>query len=433
MESIWIEASMPRFPQLQENIKTDVLIIGGGITGLLCAQALQTAGVNCVVAEADRIGHGITKNTTAKITSQHGLCYSRLVSQFGHDAAGLYLQANEQAFARYRQLCAGLDCDWKDTENFIYSTADQKKLEEELDALKSLGYPAELIENLPLPFPTVGAVKFPHQAQFHPLKFLCGIAPPLTIFEHTPVRQLVKHTAITDHGTISAEKIIVATHFPFLNKHGSYFMKLYQQRSYALALENVPELEGMYLDNAENGLSLRSHNGSLILGGGGHRTGKRGGGWAELEAFARKYYPQANITHRWATQDCMTLDGIPYIGQYSARTPNLYVATGFNKWGMTTSMVAAQLLTDLILEKPNPYTDIFSPSRSMLRPQLGINLLESTKNLLTPTAPRCPHLGCALKWNPRERSWDCPCHGSRFAADGQLIDNPATGDMKKRE
>ena len=189
----------------------------------------------------------------------------------------------------------------------------------------------------------------------------------------------------------------------------------------------------MYLDEAENGLSFRSHNGRLILGGGGHRTGKQGGSWQELEAFAAAHYPDANITHRWATQDCMTLDGMPYIGQYSANTPNLYVATGFNKWGMTGSMASALLLTDLILGKPNPYAGLFSPSRSMLHPQLGINMLESAKNLLTPTAPRCPHLGCALKWNPQEHSWDCPCHGSRFTAEGELIDNPATGDLKKRE
>lgn len=433
MESIWMDAVLPQFLKSQENIKTDVLIIGGGMAGLLCACELQAAGVDCVVAEADRTGLGITKNTTAKITSQHGLCYNKLASRFGPGIAGLYLEANEQALARYRQLCANLDCDWKDTENFIYSTNDRKKLEAELETLQSLGYPAELTENLPLPLPTVGAVKFPGQAQFHPLKFLAAIIPQLTIYERTPIRQLVKNTAITDHGTITAESMIVATHFPFLNKHGSYFMKLYQQRSYVVALENAPDLDGMYLDEAENGLSFRTHKGSLILGGGGHRTGKQGGGWAELERHVRQFYPEAKITHRWATQDCMTLDGIPYIGQYSARTPNLYVATGFNKWGMTSSMVAAQLLTDLILGKPSPYKQVFSPSRSILHPQLGINLLESTKNILTPTAPRCPHLGCALKWNPQERSWDCPCHGSRFTENGQLIDNPATGDLPKRE
>ena len=433
MHSIWQDTTLPGFEKLQGDITTDVLIIGGGMAGLLCAHALQEKGVRCVVAEADSIAMGITKNTTAKITSQHGLLYHKLTKRFGKEVAGLYLEANEQALARYRKLCQRIACDFSEEANYIYSRSDPAVLEEEILALHDLGYPAEFAEGLPLPFPTAGAVKFPYQAQFHPLKFLSALAPQLAIFEQTPVRELAKNTAVTDSGTIRAESIIVATHFPFLNKHGSYFLKLYQQRSYCIALENAPAAEGMYLDEAENGLSFRNHNGSLILGGGGHRTGKQSGSWQELEAFAKKYYPEAGITHRWATQDCMSLDGMPYIGQYSARTPNLYVATGFSKWGMTSSMVAATVLRDRILGRENAYGDIFSPSRSMLHPQLGRNTLESAKNLLTPTVPRCPHLGCALKWNPREQTWDCPCHGSRFEEDGTLIDNPATGDLKKRE
>jgi glycine/D-amino acid oxidase-like deaminating enzyme len=297
--------------------------------------------------------------------------------------------------------------------------------------LQSLGFGAEFAEDLPLPFPTVGAVKFPNQGQFHPLKFLRGILPGLIVFERTPVRHLTKQGAITDYGRIRAQQTVVCTHFPFLNKHGSYFMKLYQQRSYALSLSGAPALSGMYLEDKENGLSLRSHAEQLILGGCGHRTGKPGGGWTELEENAHRHYPHAKITHRWATQDCMSLDGIPYIGRYSARTEDLYVAAGFNKWGMTTSMAAARVLRDLILGRQSPYADLFSPSRSMLHPQLGINLLESAKNLLTLTAPRCPHLGCALIWNAQEKSWDCPCHGSRFEENGKLIDNPAAGDLRQ--
>lgn len=299
-----------------------------------------------------------------------------------------------------------------------------------MQALESIGAKAEFAENLPLPFPTVGAVKFPHQAQFHPLKFLSAIADELTIYENTPVRRLEKGAAVTDRGVIRADAFVVATHFPFLNKHGSYFLKLYQQRSYVLALENAPALRGMYLDEQENGLSFREYDGRLILGGGGHRTGHEGGGWNALEQFAKTHYPDARITHRWAAQDCMSLDGVPYIGRYSAMTPNLYVASGFNKWGMTTSMVAARLLTDIITGKKSPYEAVFSPSRSMLHAQLGVNAVEAGKNLLTVSPRRCSHLGCALKWNPQERSWDCPCHGSRFEENGRLIDNPATKNLR---
>lgn len=433
MTSIWQNAEMPHFPPLRGEVHTDVLVIGGGMAGLLCAYKLQQAGINCTVAEAKTIAGGITRNTTAKITAQHGLIYRQLIDRFGVEQARLYLEANVQALAAYRTLCRDLDCDFSEQDNFIYSTTDRRKLEAELSALEALHHPGAFEEHLPLPFPTVGAVKFSNQAQFHPLKFLSAIAEDLHIYENTPVRQLKPGAAVTDHGKILAGAIIVATHFPFLNKHGSYFLKLYQQRSYALALENAQALEGMYLDEQENGLSFRSHNGALILGGGGHRTGKSGGGWQELEQFAQIHYPGAKITHRWATQDCMSLDGMPYIGPYSARTQNLYVATGFNKWGMTTSMMAAQVLTDTITGKGSPYEALFSPSRSMAHPQLGINAMEAAKNLLSFSTKRCPHMGCALKWNPQEHSWDCPCHGSRFTKDGKLIDNPATGDLKKRE
>ena len=433
MESIWHKTiQLPQFPQLDGDVSTDVLVIGGGMAGLLCAYQLKKAGVDCVVAERKRIASGITGNTTAKVTYQHGLIYSKLAKKYGLEAAGLYLKANEQSLSEYRALCADIPCDFEEQSHTVYSRQDLHALEEELAVLSKLNYPAELAGSLPLPFPTIGGIRFPRQAQFHPLKFLSGIVGNLTIYENTSVQSLSKTEAVTEHGRIHANAVVVATHFPFLNKHGSYFLKLYQQRSYVLALENAPIPEEMYLDAQENGLSFRSWGDNLLLGGGGHRTGKKGGGWAELEAFAREHYPDANIVSRWATQDCMSLDGIPYIGQYSASTPNLYVATGFNKWGMTTSMAAAQILTDLIRGRENPYASLFSPSRSILHRQLGVNALESTVNLLTPSRKRCPHLGCALKWNTQERSWDCPCHGSRFSEDGRLLDNPSTGDLPKK-
>ena len=222
----------------------------------------------------------------------------------------------------------------------------------------------------------------------------------------------------------------MATHFPILNKHGAYYLKLYQQRSYVLALENAGQIDGMYLDCMENGLSVRSAGKWLLLGGGGHRTGKQGLGWKMPEAVAEQYFPQAGIAARWATQDCMSLDGMPYIGQYSPSTPNMYVAAGFQKWGMTTSMAAAGILTDLIRDKENPYASLFSPSRSMMQKQLLINAADAAVNLIRPTKPRCPHLGCALRWNKMEHSWDCPCHGSRFDRNGAVLNNPATDDMK---
>ncbi len=431
MESVWKKtAEAPQFDPLSGDHKTDVLVIGGGITGLLCAYRLQGAGIDTMLVEAGRICGGVTQNTTAKITAQHGLIYNKLIRDFGKEAARKYLEANLRAIRQYKALCQRIDCDFQEKDSYIYSLDDPQKIETELEALHKIGYSAEFSDDLPLPFHTVGSVRFRHQAQFHPLKFAYHLAKNLNIYENTRVLEWKPDGVTTEAGQIKAEKIIVATHFPFLNKHGSYFLKLYQDRSYVLALQNAPELDGMFLDEAEAGLSFRSYKGLLLLGGGSHRTGKAGGGWRELYEIAGCSYPGAREACRWATQDCMSLDGIPYIGPYSKNTKNLYVATGFNKWGMTSAMVAAEILTDQIRGKTNEYASVFSPSRSILHPQLAINSGEAILNLLTPTAPRCPHLGCALKYNRQEHSWDCPCHGSRFTENGILLDNPANGNLK---
>jgi len=430
LNSIWTnDCKLPEFPRLEKDLKTNVLIVGGGMAGILCAYWLQREGVDYALIEADRIMHGVSRNTTAKLTSQHGLVYHKLVRRFGTEIARDYWEVNEIALDRYRALAA--DCDFAEKDNYIYSD-NLQELVEELAALEQAGIPGELVEKTGLPVDTAGAVHFKNQAQFHPLKFVRGIVKDLNIYENTRAKEFIGNRVLTDGGGITAGKIIIATHFPILNKHGGYYLKLYQQRSYVLALENAAQVDGMYLDAKENGLSFRNCGELLLLGGGGHRTGKQGGNWAELERFAARYYPQAREVCRWATQDCISLDGVPYIGQYSKATPNLFVATGFNKWGMTSSMVAAMILKDLVQGKENYYAPIFSPQRSVLRPQLLCNAVESAVNLLTPTRPRCPHLGCALKWNPQEHSWDCPCHGSRFNVDGKLLDNPATGNLKDR-
>lgn len=432
MNSIWkATTTAPHFPTQEGDVKTDVLIVGGGMAGILCAHMLEEAGASYVLVEADTVGGGVTGNTTAKITLQHGLLYDRLIRTVGTEKAHLYLDANRQALERYNALCNAVPCDFEKKDSFVYSVNDRKALEDELAALERLGCPVTFAERLPLPFSVAGAVRIPEQAQFHPLKFLYGIAKNLNILEHTKVLELSPDGARTNRGEIAAKSIIIATHFPILNKHGGYFLKLYQHRSYVLALEGAPDVDGMYVDEAQKGLSFRNHGNVLLLGGGSHRTGKKGGNWNELAGFARRHYPMAREVCRYAAQDCMSLDGIPYIGQYSKGTPDLYVATGFNKWGMTSSMVAAMMLTARILGKKTPYDALFSPDRSILHPQLLRNAGESLLGLLTPTAPRCPHLGCALHWNPHEHSWDCSCHGSRFAEDGQRIDNPATDDIKK--
>lgn len=431
MKSVWSDHSnIPQFPQLRKDIKTEVLIIGGGMCGVLCAYFLEQKGIDYILVEGERIGQGITKNTTAKVTSQHGLIYDKLIKNAGIEKAKMYLRSNEDAVTKYRELCQNIKCDFEQKDAYTYSLSDRKQLEDEVKAVNVLGLKAELVDKLPLPFETKGAIKVGNQAQFNPLLFLSEIAKGLKIYENTFIRDIKDHTAIADDVKITANKIIVATHFPLINKHGSYFLKMYQHRSYVIALENAPKVNGMYVDEAQKGMSFRNYEDLLLIGGGDHRTGKSGGNWQELRDFAKKNYPKAIEKYAWATQDCMSLDGIPYIGHYSKQTPHMYVATGFNKWGMTSSMVAAMILSDMVMGKDNEWRQVYTPHRSMIKPQLFMNGVEAVSNLLTPTMKRCPHMGCALKWNKIERTWDCPCHGSRFDNKGQLIDNPAKHNAK---
>ena len=429
MKSIWQQTSLPQFPQLSGDIKTDVLIIGGGMAGLLTAYYLHQNGIEYVLLEKERLCGGNTQNTTAKITAQHGLIYSKISQSSGLETARKYLDANMVALREYSKLCEDIDCDYEVKDSLVYS-GNKSKLKKEFKTLQEIGAPAELYKEIPLPIETAGAIKFSQQAQFNPLKFLAGIIGELNIYEHTWVREMIGNTAVTDSGKIAADRVVCTTHFPFINKHGSYFLKMYQHRSYVIALENAPNVDGMYADEKNSGLSFRNYQGLLLLGGGGSRTGKKSGSWGELRSFAREHYPQAKEKFFWAAQDCMSLDGIPYIGKYSAHTPNFYVATGFNKWGMTSSMLAGMIISDMLMGRENQFTDIFNPSRSILKPQLFLNGVEAIANLLTPAPKVCPHLGCALKWNRAEHSWDCPCHGSRFNEDGRVLDNPSNGNLK---
>lgn len=431
MLSIWSAYSeFKSFPTLDGDKKTDVLVIGGGIAGILCAYKLKQRGVNCIVLEADKICRGVTQNTTAKITSQHGFIYDKLIKNFGEEKALMYLESNEKAIDDFRRLAENIPCDFENKDNYIYCTDSMKKVEKELSALERIGYKAEITDKIPVPVPIAGAVKFRNQAQFNPLKLLSEISKDLEIYENSKVIEVRGNTAITFHGDVVADKIIVATHFPFMNRRGAFFIKLYQERSYLIAYENGPKVNGMYLDEETGGYSFRNYKNYLIVGGGDHRTGKQGGAYTQIRNFAKIHYPDCPEKYHWATQDCMSLDSVPYIGQYSPKTPNLFVATGFNKWGMTSAMVSANLLADLVTGKDNDYKEVFLPSRSVLTTQLFVNLGETAINLATPTTKRCPHLGCALKWNPDEHTWDCPCHGSRFTEEGKLIENPATEDLK---
>lgn len=426
MLSIWNNSvDFPKFNSLNCDKTADVLVIGGGICGLLTAYFLKKNGVDCVVLEAEKIASGTTMNTTAKITSQHGLIFADMVKRFGNEKTALYLKANESAINKYKELSKKYPCDFEIKPSVVYSTNERQKLEMEAEALLKVGFKSRLLNKLPLPIKTVGGIEFHNQAQFNPIMFLNGIVKDLNVYEKSRVLKIEGNTAICKNGSIKAEKIIVTTHFPFIDKYGLYFLKMYQSRSYVLGLQNAPNFDGMYVDENDSGLSFRNYGDYLLLGGYGHRTGKGDCGFNSLEKFALKKFPESKIKYRFAAQDCKTLDDIPYIGRYSNLKDNLYVATGFNKWGMTLSMVAAEILCDMVLGRDNEYSEIFSPSRSIFRKQLLINSGEAVSGLIGFSKKRCTHLGCKLKWNSYEKSWDCGCHGSRFSENGKIIDGPA--------
>ena len=485
--SFWLrDTKIPFFPVLSGEIRRDAVVIGGGMCGILIGYYLKQAGVRAVILEADTIGSGQTAGTTAKITSQHGKIYHTLVKNLGQERAGQYAEGNQRAVAEYGRLISerGIDCDFHKCGAYIYSMTDREAMEQEARSASACGINASFTQETELPFEVKGAVRFGGQARFSPEKFLGNLAGELEIYEHTQVLNVDRYEVYTSRGKVTAEHIIFACHYPFVNVPGFYFMRMYQQRSYVLALEQkgaqatkesgqggllLPENVYLGVDPGP-GFSFRRAGDALLFGGYSHRTGEMGSGvspYKKLALKARTWWPKAAVTAKWSAQDCMTLDQVPYIGKFSGSRENWYVATGFKKWGMTSSMVSAMVISGIITGNSPDWAPVFSPSRftpkasaaefsghmqvstvnlskSFLMPpkktpedlkpgqgkivewkgkKTGVYMDEKGK--LYPVSPRCPHLGCQLAFNPSEKSWDCPCHGSRFSYTGELLCGPA--------
>ena len=393
-DSIWSDGGriqMPQYEKLTRIKKVDVTIVGGGLCGLLCAYFLKEAGVECLLLEGSRIASGTVRHAMAQVTSQHGLIYSRLLETLGEEKARMYFEANELALRKYRELAASIDCDFEERSSYIYSRTDKECIEREVRAASLLGMKAEFCETPELPFDT--AVRFPNQAQMNPVKFLYGLVKDIeksdkvTIFEEMPVDDWINGTTWSGLYITIPKNIICATHFPFYKKAGGYNNKLYQNRSYIMALDHVPELHGMYADASDNGLALRGYKDMIFVGGATHRVGQEERDWNEFREKILSYYPEAIEREHWEVEDCVSLDGIPYIGPYSDKTPNMYVATGFNGWGMTSAMTAAMLLTDAIIngQKTNgatesyPWGEVFYPERKIVRSQYFANVKENVR------------------------------------------------------
>lgn len=493
--SYWVESTKKtNYPCLSENIDTDVLIIGGGITGIATAYMLSKSNLKVSIVEADRMAMGVTANTTAKITSQHGLIYDYLLNSFDFGTAKGYLDSNEDAIKTISDIIKkeNIDCDFVSQDSYVYtcSKSNVARIVDEISAVTSLGLNAEYVTECPLPFPIEAAIKFPRQAQFHPRKYLLSLLPILekngvNIFENSKVVDIKhikdRYEVYVNEYKITSKYLVMASHYPIKNFPGMYFIKMYQDSSYAVGVEIDSDVfDGMYISCDEPVTSFRNvmqENGKklLIVGGSSHKTGATDvdieSSYKNIENYIKSIYPKAKIKYKWMTEDCISLDKIPYIGEFSKFLPNMYVATGYKKWGMTTSHVAAKIISDKILEKENPYENIYTATRlepiknskefgNILKqsaysfainkfssPIISYEELENDsggvvdykgkklgiyKNKdgkMFAVIPYCKHLGCELSWNNLEKTWDCPCHGSRYDYMGKIITEPTTENL----
>lgn len=486
-KSIWSQtAKAEKRPRLEEDITCTACVIGGGMAGVLSAYFLTEQGVDTVLLEASSIGSGQTKNATAKITSQHGLKYAHLEHEYSVGAARQYAALNQEAIEQYEKLIEKhhIDCDFERLPSYLYALQETQRVQDEFEAAKGAGIPCYMTDDTPLPLPVRSALVFPDQAQFHPLKFLFALSGQIKVYENTRVLTVddtsagpeggkrgargERYRVKTPLGSVYAQHIVFATHYPFVNMPGFFFTKQHQVRSYVVALQGAQNLGGLFFSADKNGLSFRNAGDALLVGGSGHRTGEnpQGGRYETLSAQAAALFPKGQITARWSAQDCMPVGALPFIGRYSKAKPHWYVATGFGKWGMTSSMVAARTITGMITGKEEPRSEVFTENRMKIafaddyaaegakavksylreifnipdiytadlkRGQGGVFIYDGVKagvykdeeGVLYAIDTKCPHMGCQLEWNADEKSWDCPCHGSRFTYRGELIDGPA--------
>ncbi|MBO7742694.1 FAD-dependent oxidoreductase [Paenibacillus sp. MWE-103] len=492
-ESYWLaSAPLPSYPSLQASVDAEVAVIGGGIAGITTAYLLARAGKQVVLATAGKLLGGTTGHTTAKITAQHDLIYADLIRRFGEEQARLYYEANAEGLRFMRETVRelGIDCDFRDEEAIVYATCERQaeRLRAEYEAYAKLGIPGEWRERLALPFAARGGLAMKDQARFHPVPYLAKLAEAFVrlggrIYEETTIETVEEgepSIAVTADGAkIACENIVSCAHFPVFET-GLFFARLHAESSYVVAARVPGEHpKGMYISAGEPKRSIRSvaFGGEelLLIGGETHKTGQ-GINTVEhyeaLEAWARETFGAAAFPYRWSANDFITLDRLPYIGRATRKRPHSFVATGFRKWGMTTGTAAALLLRDLLTGRSSRYEALFAPSRFHapdVKPLVAENAgaakhyiqgklewlgrkpeelnrdegalvrvngrkagayvdADGTLHLVDAT---CTHMGCEVEWNSGDRTWDCPCHGSRFDYRGRVAEGPATEPLSE--
>jgi glycine/D-amino acid oxidase-like deaminating enzyme/nitrite reductase/ring-hydroxylating ferredoxin subunit len=493
--SPWLDGVTPvDHPPLAGDTRTEVLVAGGGIAGLTAALLLAESGYEVTLVEMDRVGRGATGYTTAKVTSQHGMVYDSLVSKHGEDKARAYAEANESALALMARWVEerGIDCAWRRRAAYAYVLSDSEKEHagREAETAARLGLPATLVHETPLPYPVAAAVRFDDQAEFDAYAYVDALARELVAAGGT-IAELTRATGLdegspshveTDRGTVTADHVIVATHFPYVDR-SLVFARAAPQRSYSLAVRiRGPVPEGMFISAEGPTRSLRGiprPGGELLLvGGEGHKVGQERdtrARYRRLEDFAREHFEVESVGYRWSTQDPVPSDSMPLVGRLTPVSKNSYMATGFAKWGMTNGTAAAMMLADAVDGRESPWASAFDSNRLRARASVP-KLVKENVNVgwhfvadrvthrdsrsleelapgegglvshdgdtvagyrdddgrLMAVSPTCTHLWCRVDWNEAERSWDCPCHGSRFAPDGTVIEGPAVTDLERK-
>ncbi|WP_458415278.1 FAD-dependent oxidoreductase [Schinkia sp. CFF1] len=489
-EPYWRDGiELPKFNQLNEDIETDVVIVGGGITGITAAYLLVKEGIKVALIDAGKLLNGTTGHTTAKITAQHDLIYDEFINHFGISKARMYYEANSNALKFIKNTIHELqiDCDFSEQDAYLYTTSEQnvQKIEKEYQAYQKLNIDGKLVREIPFTIKTYLALGMKNQAQFHPLKYLTRLVKEITdkgglIFEDTTAVNIEsedrKATVLTRDGKrIIGNGVLCCSHFPFYESTGFYFTRLYADRSYVLATKTKMDYPGgMYLSVDQPSRSIRftpvDGETLLIIGGESHKAGQgkdTSEHYKALEKFAKESFNLNQFDYRWSTQDLTTLDKMPYVGEITKSQPNILIATGYRKWGMTNGTAAAMLLRDIALNQENPYKDIYTPTRFYADPslkkfftenadvakhllkgklELADKSLDDLKNdegavvMINGTRKgayrdsegklhivdtTCTHVGCECNWNDGDRTWDCPCHGSRFSYTGEVIEGPA--------
>jgi glycine/D-amino acid oxidase-like deaminating enzyme/nitrite reductase/ring-hydroxylating ferredoxin subunit len=491
--SLWLETTerLPR-PALAKDVHADACVLGGGIVGLSAALELARGGARVAVLEARFVGAGATGYTTAKLSSLHGLTYSKLEKSLGQDGARVYGETNERGIARVFELAEelGIECDLGRKPNLTYteSPGEFDRIEAEVEAARRAGLPASLVEEADLPYPIAAAVRFDEQAEFHPVKYLEGLARALDaagaqVYEHTAAVSVDAgspcRVRTAEGRTVTAGSVVVATQLPFLDR-GLYFARCHPERSYVVAApwDQAAATGGMYISTESPAHSIRTHamDGRtwLLVAGESHKTGQGDAGerYERLAAWARERFG-IEPALRWATQDQMPADGVAYVGPVDPVSKNVFVATGFRKWGLAMGVASAELLAAWVDGREHPAAGLFDTRR--LRPRAGaVSFVQENLNValrffgdrvvkragiesiepgegrivgsglgqravyrdesgeLHALSARCTHLGCIVNWNSGEGTWDCPCHGSRFGPRGEVITGPAVKPLPSR-